>query len=220
VRTDSEGPYLEIIGVARTTKYRDLREPSLPFVYIPLAQEMQGNMTLVVRTTNDPASMRSVVRNELQRIDRNVPVFAVKTMTEQIDAALSADRMVALLLAIFGAAALLLASVGIYGVVSYSVALRTHEIGIRMALGARTTDVLRLVIKNGMSLALVGVVVGLAGAYLLTRLLASLLFGITPTDLPTFAIVTLGLLLVALIACYIPARRATKVDPLAALRYE
>jgi predicted permease len=220
VRTDSEGPYLEIIGVARTAKYRDLREPSLPFVYIPLAQEMQGNMTLVVRTTNDPASMRSVVRNELQRIDRNVPVFAVKTMTEQIDAALSADRMVALLLAIFGAAALLLASVGIYGVVSYSVALRTHEIGIRMALGARTTDVLRLVIKNGMSLALVGVVVGLAGAYLLTRLLASLLFGITPTDLPTFAIVTLGLLLVALIACYIPARRATKVDPLAALRYE
>jgi len=220
VRTGSEGSYLEIIGVARTAKYRDLREVSLPFVYIPLAQEMQGDMTLVVRTTNDPASMRSIVRNELQHIDRSVPVFAVKTMTEQIDAALSADRMVALLLTLFGAAALLLASIGIYGVVSYAVAQRTHEIGIRMALGARTTDVLRLVIRNGMSLALVGVVVGLAGAYLLKRLLAGLLFGITPTDFGTFALVTLGLLLVALIACYIPARRATKVEPLVALRNE
>jgi putative ABC transport system permease protein len=181
---------------------------------------MQGDMTLVVRTTNDPASIRSVVRNELKRIDRSVPVFAVKTMTERIDAALSADRMVAILLAIFGAAALLLAGVGIYGVMSYAVAQRTHEIGIRMALGASAADVLRLVVRNGMSLALVGVVVGLAGAYLLSRLIVSMLFGITPTDLPTFAIVTLGLVLVALIACYIPARRATKVDPLVALRYE
>ena len=220
VRTDSEGSYLEIIGVARTAKYRDLREVSLPFVYIPLAQEMQGDMTLVVRTTNEPASMRSIVRNELQHINRSVPVFAVKTITEQIDAALSPDRMVALLLALFGAVALLLASIGIYGVVSYAVAQRTHEIGIRMALGARTTDVLGLVIRNGMSLALVGVVVGLVGAYLLTRLLAGLLFGITPTDLGTFALVTLGLLLVALTACYIPARRATKVEPLVALRNE
>ena len=220
VRTDSAGPYLEIVGVVRTAKYRDLREAALPFVYIPLTQEMQGNMTLVVRTTVEPERLRVGIRNDLQAIDRSIPVFRVKTMTEEIEAALSADRMVTMLLAIFGGSALLLAAVGIYGVVSYAVAQRTHEIGIRMALGAQRTDVLRLVVRSGMMMAMAGVVVGLAAAYLLTRLLASLLFGITPTDLPTFVLVTLGLLLIALLACYVPARRATKVDPLAALRYE
>ncbi len=220
VRVDSQGPFLEIVGVVRTAKYRNLREAPLPFVYLPLGQEMQGNMTLLVRTTGDPANLRTNLRSLLLRINRNVPIYSVKTITEQIDNALSADRMVALLLAAFGAAALLLASVGIYGVVAYAVAQRTHEIGIRMALGAQSVDVLRLVVRQGMLMVLVGVGVGLAGAFALTRLVSSLLFGITPTDLPTFAVVTLGLLLIALIACYIPASRATKVDPLVALRYE
>jgi len=220
LRTDSKGPYLEIIGVVRTAKYRNLREAPLPFIYIPLAQEMQSNMTLLVRTTNDPASMLPAMRSELQALDRNVPVYAVKTMTEQIDAALSADRMTTMLLGIFGGAALLLAAVGLYGVMSYSVARRTHEIGVRMALGAQTLDVLSLVVKNGMTLSLIGLAIGLATAFAFTRMMATLLFEVTPTDVMTYAIVSVGLLLVALLACYIPARRATKVDPLVALRYE
>jgi predicted permease len=220
VRTDSEGPFLEIVGVVRTAKYRNLREAPLPLVYIPLAQEMQGDMTLVVRTAGDPATLRDNVRSVVQRVNRNIPLYSVRTISEQIEAALAADRMMALLIAVFGAAALLLASVGIYGVVAYAVAQRTHEIGIRMALGARSADVLRLVVREGMRMAVAGVVVGFVGALALTRLIGSLLFGVTSTDLPTFGLVTLGLLLVALIACYLPALRATKVDPLKALRYE
>ena len=220
LRTDSEGPYLQIVGVVRTAKYRDLRETPLPFIYIPLAQEMQPNMTLLVSTVGDPAPMVPAMRKELQEVDKNVPVYAVKTMTEQIEAALSADRMTAVLLGIFGAAALLLATVGLYGVMSYSVAQRTHEIGIRMALGAQTLDVLRLVVKNGMTLSLIGLAIGLAAAFAFTRIMASFLFEVTPTDAMTYAIVSVGLLGVALLACYIPARRATKVDPLVALRYE
>jgi predicted permease len=220
LRTDSQGPYLEIIGVARTAKYRNLREPPLPFIYIPLAQEMQGDMSVLVRTTTDPVDLLPAVQSELQRLNRNVPVHDVKTMTEQIDAALSVDRMTAVLLGIFGGAALLLATVGLYGVMSYSVAQRTHEIGVRMALGAQTVDVLRLVVKNGMTLSLIGVAIGLAAAVAFTRIMATLLFEITPTDAVTYVAVSVGLLLVALLACYIPARRATKVDPLVALRYE
>ena len=220
LRTDSEGPYLEIVGVVRTAKYRNLRETPLPFVYIPLAQEIQSNLTLLVRTVGDPSTVLPAIRRELQQMDRTVPVDAVKTMSEQIEAALSADRMAAVLLGIFGAAALLLATVGLYGVMSYSVAQRTHEIGIRMALGAQTLDVLRLVVRNGMTLSLIGLAIGLAAAFVFTRIMATLLFEVTPTDAVTYAIVSLGLMLVALLACYIPARRATKVDPLVALRYE
>jgi predicted permease len=220
IRTDSQGPYLEIVGVVRTAKYRNLRETPLPFIYVPLAQEMQSNMTLLVRTVGEPSSLLPAVRTELQQLDKSVPIFAVKTMTEQIDAALSADRMTSVLLGIFGGAALLLATVGLYGVMSYSVAQRTHEIGVRMALGAQTLDVLQLVVKNGMTLSLIGLAIGLAAAFAFTRIMATLLFEVTPTDAMTYAVVSVGLLLVALLACYIPARRATKVDPLVALRYE
>jgi putative ABC transport system permease protein len=220
VRVDSEGPFLEIVGVVRTAKHRDLRELPLPIVYLPLAQEMQGDMTLLVRTVGEPASLRDNIRSVVQRINRNVPIASIKTINEQINEALAPDRTMALLLAIFGAAALLLASVGIYGVVAYAVSQRTHEIGIRMALGARSADVLRLVVRDGMTMAVVGVAIGLAGAFAITRVIGSLLFGVTPTDLFTFLIVTLGLLSVALVASYVPARRATKVDPLEALRYE
>lgn len=220
VRTDSAGPFVEIVGVVRTAKYRNLRESPLPFVYLPLAQEMQGDMTLLIRTTGDPSLLRGSVRAVALRVNRNIPLYSVKTITEQIDASLAADRMLALLIGVFGAAALLLASVGIYGVVAYAVAQRTHEIGIHMALGARPTDVLRLVIREGMSMVIAGVVVGLVVALAVTRLIGSLLFGVSSTDFSTFAVITFGLLVVALIACYIPASRATKVDPLEALRYE
>jgi putative ABC transport system permease protein len=220
LRTDSEGPYLEIIGVVRTAKYRNLREAPLPFIYIPLAQEMQPNMTLLVRTVSDPSSVLPAMRSQLRQLDKDVAVYSVKTMTEQIEAALSPDRMTAVLLGIFGAAALLLATVGLYGVMSYSVAQRTHEIGVRMALGAQALDVLRMVVRNGMTLSLIGLAIGLAAAFAFTRVMSTLLFEVTPTDAMTYAIVSVGLLFVALLACYIPARRATKVDPLVALRYE
>jgi putative ABC transport system permease protein len=137
-----------------------------------------------------------------------------------IDERISPKRLMTHLMGVFALIALLLASVGIYGVMSYAVTQRTHEIGIRMALGAQAADVLKLVVQNGMTIALVGVAIGLAGAFVMTRLLASLLFKVTPTDLTTFAAVSISLIVVALIACYIPARRATKVDPLVALRHE
>ena len=220
VKTDSEGPYVDIVGVVRTAKYRNLREAPLPFIYIPMGQELQRNMSLVVRANVDPSTLRNGVIATVRRINPNVPVFGVKTITEQIEAALSQERMMALLLGVFGCAALLLASVGIYGVVSFAVAQRTHEIGIRMALGANSVDVVKLVVKQGMTMAIAGLAAGLACAFGLTRLVGSFLFGIAPTDLSTFFFATLGLLLIAMIACYIPARRATKVDPLEALRYE
>jgi putative ABC transport system permease protein len=177
-------------------------------------------MSLVVRTDVEPSTLRNSVIATVRRVNPNVPVYAVKTITEQIEAALSQERMMALLLAVFGGAALLLASVGIYGVVSFAVAQRTHEIGIRLALGANSVDVVKLVVKQGMTMAVAGVAVGLSCAFALTRLVDSFLFGIAPTDLSTFFFVTLGLLLIAMVACYIPASRATKVDPIVALRYE
>jgi putative ABC transport system permease protein len=211
---------MEIVGVARNAKYRSLREQTLPFIYIPLAQEYQRGMTLLVRTENDPAALATAVRGEVHALNKNVPIFAVKTMTEQIGAALAADRMIAVLLSVFGGAALLLATVGIYAVVAYSVAQRTHEIGIRMALGAEPRDIARLIVGQGLTLVLCGAGVGLALAFALTRVLASLLFDLSATDPLTFVGVALLLVFNALVACYIPARRATKVDPMVALRYE
>jgi putative ABC transport system permease protein len=164
--------------------------------------------------------MAAPIRQQVWAIDKDQPVFDVYTMREVRSISLALYSFSSVMLSIFAAIALLLAAIGIYGVMSYAVTQRTQEIGIRMALGARVIDVLKLVVRNGMSLALIGVAVGLAGAYGLTRLLASLLVGVTPTDAITFSTVTLALLLIALLACYIPARRATKVDPMVALRYE
>lgn len=160
------------------------------------------------------------IRQQVWAIDKDQPVYRVRTMEDVRAFSVSLYSFSSGSLGVFAGIALLLAAIGIYGVMSYAVTQRTQEIGIRMALGARAADVLKLVIRNGMWLALIGVVTGLAGAYAATRFLASLLFGVTPTDLTTFAAVTLGLLVVALLACYLPARRATKVDPLIALRYE
>src|SRR5258705_1271888 len=214
------GPYLEIVGVARTAKYRSLREQPLPFIYIPLSQEYQAGMTLMVRTAGDPAGLLALVRNEMRSINKDVPVFSVQTMTERIGGLLASDRMVALLLSIFGGAALLLAAIGIYGVIGYSVAQRTRAIGIRVALGADRLAILKLIVGQGMTLIVIGVGLGLALSLALTRVVQSQLFGISATDPLTFGAIVLLLIVVALLACYFPARRATKVDPLVALRYE
>ncbi len=213
-------PYLEIVGVARDARYRSLREQPLPFIYIPLAQEAQESITLLVRTAGEPLGVVPAVRTELRGLNKDVPVYNVQTMSEHIDAALAADRMVTALLSAFGATALLLAAIGIYGVMAYSVAQRTREIGVRMALGAQGSDIARLIVGQGLVLILIGVACGLALAFALTRAVGSLLFDVSATDPLTFAAITLLLATVALVACYIPARRATKVDPMVALRYE
>jgi putative ABC transport system permease protein len=220
LRFGSKEPYRQIVGVARNAKYRNLREEQLPFIYTPVAQEPQSAMTLIVRTAGDPAAMVSAVRNEMRAVNKDVPLFAVQTMSERIGDQLSADRMIAVLLSVFGGGALLLATIGIYGVVGYAVAQRTHEIGIRIALGADQRDILRLIVGQGMVLIVIGAGIGLALALAATRLLKSLLFGVSATDPLTFVSVVVVLVGAALLACYLPARRAMKVDPLVALRYE
>jgi putative ABC transport system permease protein len=160
------------------------------------------------------------VRNEIRSLDKSLPVYNVKTMDEVLGASVATRRTSMLLFSAFAIVALLLSMIGIYGVTAYYVTQRTHEIGIRMALGAQLRDVMKLVLKRGTLLALIGVAVGFGGSLALTRLISSLLFGVKPVDVATFGTVSLGLIVVALIACYIPARRATKVDPLVALRSE
>jgi putative ABC transport system permease protein len=177
-------------------------------------------MGLVVRTAANPLSMAPTVKSQIQLIDKDLPIDEAKTMQQLLAESISGRRFNMLLLTVFGAVALVLAVVGIYGLMSYSVAQRTHEIGIRVAIGAQPRDVFRMVIGQGMMLAMIGVAFGLAGAFGLTRLMATMLFGVEPTDPTTFVIVAVLLSAVALVACFIPARRATKVDPLVALRYE
>ncbi|MBA2527764.1 MAG: ABC transporter permease [Pyrinomonadaceae bacterium] len=214
-----KNPWLEVIGILQDVKH-ELNLAVTPDFYLPHAQDPWSSMVLVAKTKVAPKALAADIRQQVWSLDKDQPVFDLRTMEEVRTLSVSVYSFSSFSLGIFAAIALLLAAIGIYGVMSYAVMQRTQEIGIRMALGARAADVLKLVVKNGMSLALIGVVAGLAGAFTLTRLLQSLLFGVTPTDALTFAVVTLGLLLVALLACYIPARRATKVDPLVALRYE
>ena len=210
----------EIVGVVGDVKNRSLSTEPRPSYYVPQNQVPFNQMTVVVRTTSDPHSVITAVTKEVGALDKDLPLFGVKTMEEYLAASVAAPRFNTTLLSIFAAVALLLTVVGLYGVMSYSVAQRTNEIGIRMALGAQARDVLRLIVGQGFKLVLVGLVIGLAGAYALTRLIASLLFGVTTKDPLTFATVAVLLAFVALLACYIPARRAAKVDPMEALRYE
>ena len=212
-------PWLEIVGVVKDVKH-ELNIPIEPEYYLPHAQDSWSSMVLVARTSVEPSSLAAALRQQVWAIDKDQPVFDVKTMQEVRSSSVALYSFSSVMLGIFAVVALLLASVGIYGVMAFAVTQRTQEIGIRMALGARTVDVLKLVVKHGMKLALLGMVLGLAGSWAITRFLEKMLVGVEPTDVLTFSAVSAFLLLAAFVACYLPARRATKVDPLVALRYE
>jgi len=214
-------PWLTVVGVVKRVKmYRLERESNRAQVYRPFLDSPWPTTTIGVRSAVDPTSLTAAVRQQVLALDRDLPVFNVRTMEQAMANSVASNRLNTLLLGIFAAVAFILAAVGIYGVMSYSVAQRAHEIGIRMALGARSLDVLKLVVGQGMALTLIGTGLGLAEAFALTRFMKTLLFGVSATDPWTFAAVALLLSGVALLACYLPARRATKVDPLATLRHE
>jgi predicted permease len=212
--------YREIVGVARDTKYNGLTESNTPFIYVPLLQNYADAGTLHVRAAGDAAQITAAVRGVVKELAPSLPLLEVQTLSDRIDQSLNGQRSQTRLLAFFGLLALLLSSIGIYGVMAYSVAQRTREIGIRMALGARSQNVLSLIIKQGMALVVSGVALGLIAGFVVTRLIGSLLFGVTAADPMTFAVTSLLLVGVAALAGYLPARWATKVDPLIALRQD
>ncbi len=216
---------IEVIGMAEDARYTSLRDDVEPTVYLSWRQSLKsvGAMTFEVRTSGDPLNVVGGVREAVRQVDSKLPVSNIRTQVEQSNETLAMERVFAKLLSLFGFIAQLLAAIGLYGVLAYSVSQRTQEIGIRMALGADRGNVLRMVLRQGMTLTVVGVAIGLAAAFMLTKYvetLTSMLFGIEARDPVTFVAIPLGLTLVALLACLIPARRATKVDPLVALRYE
>lgn len=214
--------WIEIVGVVGNVKHFGLDLPEEPALYSPYTQinPWKRWMTFAVRTQSDPAAMEQAVKGQIWKVDSQLPITKVQTMSEVTAASFAARRFNMLLLSLFAGLALVLAAVGVYGVMSYAVTQRTHEIGIRMALGAQMGNVIKLIMKSGLLIAIIGVAIGLAGAFALTRLMTSLLFAVEATDKATFAGVSVGLVVIALLACYLPARRATKVDPLEALRYE
>jgi putative ABC transport system permease protein len=213
-----------VIGVVDDVKNAGLDRPAGTELYLPYRQLAGARLTdmyVVMRTpAGDPRSLAGEVRQQLNEIDPSLPLADVRLMENVLSRAQARPRFLTLLLSLFSVVALAIATVGIYGVVSYSVARRTKEFGLRMVLGAQSGDVLRLVLKQGAAMIAIGVAFGLVLALFLTRLMASLLFGVAPTDLATFASVTAVLFGVALAACYLPARRATRVDPIQTLRYE
>jgi putative ABC transport system permease protein len=216
--------WFTIVGVVEDTKNAGMDKPAGPELYFQARQVASrffgGNVNFVVRTSNDSTPMESSIRNAVRELDSTLPVYNLWSMNEVVSKSVVQPRFLALLLAVFSGIALFLAAIGIYGVMAYSVAQRTQEIGVRMALGARPLHVLRLVLKQSLVMLVIGTLIGLAGAFALTRLMQTLLFEITATDPLTYVSVIGLLTVVALLACYIPARRAAKVDPLIALRYE
>ena len=221
ISTDENDPVMrEIVGVVGNVKHKSLSAAVEPEAYVPHAQIPFGSMTLVVKTAGDASGLAGAVRNEVRALDKDLPVYNVKTLDDYLAISVAQPRFNTLLLASFAALALVLTAVGLYGVMSYSVVQRTHEIGVRIALGAQRRDVLKLVVGQGMLLALIGTGLGLLASLAATRVLASLLYEVSAADPLIYAGITLLLTTVALVACYIPARRATKVDPMIALRYE
>jgi predicted permease len=216
---DGEDTY-EVVGVARDTKYRNLRETPQMTMYQPLAQAYVPSMNLLIRTPEGPSTSVGLVQNRLRSIEPAITIYNVRTLLEHVGRSLYVERMESIVLGFLGLLALLLTAIGLYGVVAYAVTQRTHEIGIRMALGATRRDVFRLVLRKGLILVAFGSGIGLLGCYWLSRLVSSQLYGISPTDPATLLSVAVLLVAVALVASYFPARRATKVDPLVALRYE
>lgn len=219
-RVTMNGQSLEVIGVARDVKGRNLFEPADPMLYLPLYQLGQPNVVLHVRTAVSPASLVTALRREVHALDKDVPLYAVKTIDEHVTATLTPQRLLAYLIGGFGALALLLAGIGLYGLLAYAVTERTPEIGIRMALGAQKTDVVGLFVTGGMKLAVLGILLGSVAALAVTPLMNSVLFGISPLDPVTFMVVPVLLLLTALVACLLPAHRAARADPKVAVRYE
>ena len=219
---------IEIVGLAKDAKYTRQRDEIPPTVYLAWRQELRSmsGVTLEVRTTADPISVVAAVRQAVRGVDENLPLIDVRTQIEQVEETLAMERLFAKLLTLFGLLAQQLAAIGLFGVLAYSVSQRTHEIGIRMALGAGRRDVLKMIVRQGMVLVALGVVLGLVGAYVLTKYLESwmnlsrMLFGVKPSDPMTYGVIAVLLTLVALVACFVPARRATKVDPMVALRCE
>ncbi len=212
--------YRQVVGIAKDGKYSLLGEPPTEYLFVPHSQQYAAKMTLIARTSGQPKSVAEAIRQEVASLDNELPVYGVKTMPEFLDRILSGPRSIAALATIFGVVALLMAAVGLYGVMSYSVAQRTREVGIRMALGASSSRVFSLVLKEGLVLVCAGIGIGLVAAAAVSRLLDSLLYGISSTDALTFVTIPFILALVAMLASYVPARRATKVDPMIALRYE
>jgi putative ABC transport system permease protein len=220
--TGIQAPPVSIVGVVGDVKITGLDQETRPVIYYPFRQDSSAFANLVVRTSADPAALAGAVRNEIRNLEPGVAIFNVQAMPELIANSPAAfmRRFPATLIGVFAALALLLSSIGIYGVVSYSVSQQTHYIGVRMALGARGADILKLVLRQGLVIALAGIAIGSAGAFALMRLMQSLLFEVRANDASTYGIVAVALFVIALVACYLPARRATQVDPLVALRYE
>jgi len=214
-------PPVTVIGVVGRVKLYSPNEPAgFPQGYFPFLESPDNGMCFVIKTTHEPERIIAAVRQRVQAVDPDQPIYDIKTLTERKNESIAPQRFNLLLLCLFAVVALTLAVVGIYGVMSYAVTQRTHEIGLRMALGAQTHNVLKLVVRQGMTMALIGVGAGLAGAFALTRVMSSLLFGVSATDPITFAVIAVVVAGVALVACFVPARRASKVDPIVALRYE
>jgi putative ABC transport system permease protein len=207
-----------IVAVVGDVKSSRLDATTAPEVYLPYAQHQVDSLTIVIRTTGDPMAFVPVARTDLASLDRDLPLAGVRTMDEVIGRSIAERRFTMLLLATFACVAVMLAAIGVYGVLAYLVSQRTQEIGVRLAIGATPGDVVRLFVREGAGLTLVGVACGLAGALAVTRTLSTLLFGVTTTDPVTFAAVAGTLAIVALLASYLPARRAARVDPMAALR--
>jgi len=217
---ESEGLCRTIVGVVGNIRQESITDEAIPELYVPFTQMPMNGVTVFVRTTSNPLAVAGAVRKQVLAIDSDQPIHAVKTLAQRVDEVAAVSRSLMLLFTAFALLAVILGAVGIYGIISYSVTQRTHEIGIRMALGARAGNVLSLIMRNGFTLVLTGIAIGVAGAFALTRFLTSMLFGVTPTDSITFVFVSLMFFAIAMIAALIPALRATRVDPLVALRYE
>jgi predicted permease len=218
--TGPKDPLWQVIGVCGDGKYNSLGEAPMPAVFRPQFRDYDTVCTLVVRTSGDPRSLIPTLRNEIQNMDATLPLYDIKTLTEHMNIPLFPARMAADVLGSFGVLALVLAAIGIYGVMSYVVAGRTREIGLRMALGAQLRQVRQLILRQGMMLAGIGLILGLAVVFVLARFLTSMLYGVSPSDPVTFLGISFLLAMVALLACYLPARRAARIDPMIAIREE